>query len=198
MTRPPSGEHERARRGGGLAAPFVVVGQQQNAGAERLDRILDRGLGEVRAVAVPDELDTTAVLARFARRRRVGVEVDDALLVGHLGDGVGDARMDRADQVGAVLLGDEALGDAAAGFRLRLGVGRDPLDAAAEHATPRVDLLQGEADAAQIVLAARGVLAARVAGQPDPDRLVLGKRGVVAPGPVERGRQGRLRPRRCG
>ena len=71
----------------------------------------------------------------------------------------------------ALLAGDEALGDAAAGRRLGLGVGRDPLDLAAEHAAFGVELVDRHPDAAQIVLAAVAVLAAGIAGQAELDRL---------------------------
>ena len=89
-----------------------------------VDGVLDRSLREIGAVAVPDKLDARAILARLARRGRIRVEVNGAVFVGDLGDRVGDAGVERADQDQAVLAGDEALGDAAAGGRVRLGVRR--------------------------------------------------------------------------
>jgi len=74
--------------------------------------------------------------------------------------------MQCADQEAALVLSDEALGDARAGGRVRLGVGGDPLDLAADHAALGVELVDGHANAAQIVLAAVAVLAAGIAGQP--------------------------------
>ena len=118
---------------------------------------LTEAFEEIGAVAVPDKLDARAILARLARRGRIRVEVNGAVFVGDLGDRVGDAGVERADQDQAVLAGDEALGDAAAGGRVRLGVGGDPLDLAPEHAAPGVRLLDGDADAAQIILARRRI-----------------------------------------
>ena len=167
-------------RGRGGVAPDIVVGQQHPVLADRIDRVLHRRLGEIGAVAVPDEFDARAVFARLARRRGIGVQVDHAVFAGDLGDGVGDAGVHRADQDGAVFSGDEALGDAAAGGRRRFGVGRDPGDLAAEHAAFGVDLVDRHLDAAQIVLAAVAVLAAGIAGETKLDRLG----GALRPNPV--------------
>src|SRR5205085_2570914 len=84
-------------------------------------------------------------------------------------------------------LGDEALGDARAGGRVGLGVGGDPLDLAADHATLGVELVDRHANAAQVVLAAVAVLAAGVAGETELDRLgALRPHPVVRPGTEER------------
>ena len=64
---------------------------------------------------------------------------------------------------------------------VRLGVGRDPLDLAPEHAALGVELLDRDADAAQVVLAGVAVLAAGVAGQAELDRLCLRIGAVVLP-----------------
>ncbi len=174
------------RRG---VAPHIVVGEQQPALADLLHRVLHGGLGEVGAVAVPHELHARAVLAGFARRGRVGVEIDGAVLVGDLGDGVGDARMQGAEQEAALLLGDEALGDARAGGRVGFGVGGDPLDLAADHAALGVELVDRQTHAAQVVLAAVAVLAAGVAGEAELDRLgALRPDAIVLPGAEECGR----------
>ena len=96
--------------------------------------------------------------------------------------------MQGADQEAALLLGDEALGDARAGGRVGLGVGGDPLDLAAEHAALGVELVDGQAHAAQVVLAAVAVLAAGIAGEAELDRLgALRPDAVVLPGAEERG-----------
>ena len=96
--------------------------------------------------------------------------------------------MHGADQEAALLLGDEALGHARAGGRIGLGVGRDPLDLAADHTALGVELVDGEADAAHVVLAAVAVLAAGIAGQPQLDRLFRALRpdAVVVPRAEER------------
>ena len=87
--------------------------------------------------------------------------------------------MQRADQDGAVLAGDEAFGDAAAGGRRRLGVRRDERDLAAEHAAFGVELVDRHLDAAEIILAAVAVLAAGIAGQAELDRLRALRPGVI-------------------
>ena len=167
----------RSRRG---VAPHVIVGEQHPVLADGIDGVLDRRLGEIGAVAVPDEFDARTVFAGLAGRRGVGVEVDHAVLGGDLGDGVGDAGMHRADQDGAVFPCDETLGDAAAGRRRRFGVGGDPGDLAPEHAAFGVGLVDRHLDAAQIVLAAVAILAAGVAGQAELDRLG----GALRPDPI--------------
>ena len=84
-------------RGGGGMAIDVVVRQQQPVLTDRAHGVLDRGLGEVRAVTIPHELDAAAVLSCLARGRGIGVEINGAVLVGDLRDGVGNARMQSAD-----------------------------------------------------------------------------------------------------
>ena len=119
--------------------------------------------------------------------RGVGVEVDHAVFVGDLGDGVGDAGMQRADEDSAVFAGDETLGDAAAGGRRRLGIRGDERDLAAEHAAFGVDLVDRHLDAAEIILAAVAVLAAGIAGQAELDRFgrALRPRMILFPRPEE-------------
>src|SRR4029079_17838201 len=75
------------------------------------------------------------------------------------------------------------------GRGIGLGVGRDPLDLAADYAALGVELVDGQADAAQVVLAAVAVLAAGVAGQAELDRLgALRPHAVVRPGSEQRAR----------
>ncbi|MGX0963774.1 hypothetical protein AB7M63_004223 [Bradyrhizobium japonicum] len=45
----------RLGRGGRGVPPDVIVGQQHPVLADGIDRVLDRCLGEIGAVAVPDE-----------------------------------------------------------------------------------------------------------------------------------------------
>jgi hypothetical protein len=94
-----------------------------------------------------------------------------------------------ADQE-AAFLPDEALGDAGAGGGRRFGVGGDPLDLAPEDAALGIELVDGDADAAQIVLARIAVLTRGVAGEPELDGLRLGEGPVVAPGAEERAGSG--------
>ena len=54
--------------------------------------------------------------------------------------------------------------------------GGDPFDLAAEYATLGIEFVDREADTARVVLTAVAVLAARVAGQPELDRLLLALR----------------------
>ena len=189
------GLDQRLGRRRGRMAPHVVVRQQQPVLADRLHRVGDRGLREVRAVAVPHELDAAAVLARLARRRGIGIEEDGAMLVGDLGDRVGDARVQRADQDRAILARDEALGDARAGSRARFRVRRDPLDLAAEHAALGVPLVDDDADGAMLVLAAVAELAADVVGETELDRLLALRVGaIVMPTGRRRHRRRRATP----
>ena len=111
------------------------------------------------------------------------------MLVGDLGDGVGDAGMQGAEEKAALLLGNESLGDPRPGGRIGFGVGGDPLDLAPDHAALGVELVDGEAHAAQVVLAAVAVLAAGIAGEAELDRLgALRPHAIVLPGAEERGR----------
>src|SRR3954451_18234331 len=94
--------------------------------------------------------------------------------------------MQRADQDGAVLAGNEAFGDAAAGGWRRLGVRGDERDLAPEHATFGVDLVDRHLDAAEVILAAVAVLAAGIAGQAELDRFAsLGPGTIFLPGAEE-------------
>ena len=89
--------------------------------------------------------------------------------------------MQRADQDGAVLAGDETFGDAAAGGWRRLGVRRDESDLAPEYATFGVDLVDRHLDAAEIILAAVAVLTAGIAGQAKLDRFRALRPGMILP-----------------
>src|SRR4051794_28172277 len=103
--------------------------------------------------------------------------------------------MQRADQETALFLRDEALGNARAGGRVGLRVGRDPFDLAAEHAALGVELVDRQTHAAQIVLAAVAVLAAGVTGEAELDRLLaLRPDAALLPGTE----QGRGAGQRCG
>ncbi|MGX0963775.1 hypothetical protein AB7M63_004224 [Bradyrhizobium japonicum] len=79
--------------------------------------------------------------------------------------------MQRADQDGAVLAGDEPLGDAAACGRCRFGIRGDERNLTPEHAAFGVELVDRHLDAAEIILAAVAVLAAGIAGQAELDWL---------------------------
>src|SRR5690606_4078887 len=136
-----------------------------------------------------DELDPVTVLGRLRRRARVGVQVDRAVLLGHLRDRVGHAGVDGPDEEVALLAGDEALGHARAGRGRRLGVLVDVGDLPPEDPALRVALLDGHDDAAHVGAAAVAVLAAVVAGEADLDGPVglLRVDAVHAPGAEERG-----------
>ena len=183
------------RRRGGVA-PDVVVGEQQPLLADLLDRVLHGGLGEVGAVAVQHELDARAVLAGLAGRRGVRVEIDGAVLVGDLGDGVGDARS------AARRSGTPHWSCAMKRSATRVPVAGLVSVSAVIHSilrpiTPPLALNSsiGHADAAQVVLAAVAVLAAGIAGQAELDRLgALRPDPVVRPGAEERAGAAQRRP----
>ena len=168
--------------------PDIVVGQQRPFLAVEIHRALDGGLGEIRPVPVPDEFDAVTILAGFGRRAGIGVEIDDAVFLRDLADGVGDAGVDRADQEAALVAGDHPLGDPAARGGCRFGVEMAHLDLAAEHAALVVELGDGHRDAAPLAGARIGVLAARIRGDADADGLVACRRPdpVVLPRTVER------------
>src|SRR5690606_22867335 len=108
-----------------------------------------------------------------ARRRRVGVEIDSVVFGRDLGNAVGHAPMHGSDEEAAILARDKAFRDTASGRGSRFGIGRDPLDLAAQNPALRIELFNGEPGTAQVVLAAVSVLAAGVTGESDFDRLLL-------------------------
>jgi hypothetical protein len=180
---------QRARRFRGVVAPDIVVGEQQPVLAAHAHRVLDDGVVEIGAVAVPHELDAVAVAPGFGGRAGVRVEEHRAVLLRHLRDRIGHARVHGADQERGLVARDQALGHARAGGRGRLRVHVQGLDAPAEHAALLVELADGEHRAEALVHAARAVLAARVHGQADHQRLLLAclRPGMVhLPRPVER------------
>ena len=188
ITSPPYSVDQLAGGVRGVVAPDIVVGQQQELLPNGVDRVLDRRLGEIGAVAVPDELDPVAVLAALASARTSWCSGRStpyfcatwliALATPELTAPIRKPHSSRVIMRSATRL-------PVAG--VRLGVEVDVLDLAAEHAAAGVGLLDRHHHAATVAGAGVGVLPARVRGDADADRLVgrLGPDAVVLPGAVE-------------
>jgi hypothetical protein len=130
---------------------------------------------------------------RLARRGGIGIQVEGAVLVCDLRDGVRNSGMQCADEDRAVFARDEALGDARRDGRVRFGIGGDPFDLATEDAAFRVLLVDRHANGAVIVAPAVAELPAGIVGQAQLDRLALCVRMVVPPRPVEAAEAGKRR-----
>src|SRR5688500_11401471 len=94
----------------GVVTPDVVIGEQLPALAEGAHGVVGGSQREVGAAAVPDELHALAVLAGLRGRAGVGVEVHAAVLLRHLSDGIGHARLDGPHQEGDLVARDHPLG----------------------------------------------------------------------------------------
>ena len=153
--------------------PDVVVGEKHPILATALDRVLDDRLCEVGAVAVPYELDAMAVLARLGGRAGVRIEIDAAVLLGDLRDGIRDTGVQPADEKGRFVARDHPLRHTRSGRRRGLRVHVQRFDPAAQHATLVVELLDGHHRAQSLFAPRCGVLSGRVHGQADDEWLLL-------------------------
>jgi len=118
--------------------PDIVIGQQHEVAAISIDRVLDRCLGEVGAVAIPDEFHPVAIRARFRRRGRVGVEVDHPIALRDLADRIGHARADSPDEKAAFFAGDHPFRHTTSRRSGCLGVEMCGLDLTSENASCRI------------------------------------------------------------
>ena len=157
---------------GRVMSPGVVARHQRPLAAVGNHRALDNRGGEVGAIAVPDELGAVAVLACFRGRTRVGVQVDAAIFLSHLGDGACGAGMHRADEKAGFLIQQHVAGDRGRALGVAASVRLVGLDAPAQDAAARIELRDRHADSALLVLAAGCVQAGVVCCEADQDRLL--------------------------